>query len=278
MSDDQTMMEMIRDLWHGKRYVVAGTLVGAVLALLLVAGAVPHYKTAMIVAPVPGAGGVDLGAAMPDNTGLAVQYLVNRLGSRDSTAFIYFETMLRGARVADKLRDDELVRRGVAGARLFSFLPARPVPDNAASLSDFLTRHVKIVPVGHSAMRRIYITHPDPAFGVYLLEKLHHHADAMVKTDVAGKAENRSRYLQEQLGRTHHPDHRKALTSLLMEQEHIMMMLAIDEPYAAIMPEPPVTHVRPDWPRPGFLLPLFMLVGAAAGYVVFAARRAALAR
>ena len=71
-----------------------------------------------------------------------------------------------------------------------------------------------------------------------------------------------------------HPDHRRALTSLLMEQEHVQMILAMDEPFAAIIAEPPAAGVKPYWPRKAIVLPVGLLAGMVLAYMLSGLRRA----
>jgi uncharacterized protein involved in exopolysaccharide biosynthesis len=79
-------------------------------------------------------------------------------------------------------------------------------------------------------------------------------------------------YLKDVLDKTSHPDHRRALTALLMEQEHLLMMLAMDEPFAAILAEPPAASVRPWWPRKSLIFAGFAFAGALIGFAMTRSR------
>lgn len=226
----------------------------------------------MLVAPAERAPKADLKALLPDNPGFALQYLVNTIGAQDATDFMRFETMLRGPQVSGVLLKDPVIRSGMAQARKFALLPA-PELDSAAALSALLEKRVKIMPVGNTPLRRISIDHRDPEFGLYLLQNLYAETDRMISGEVEEKARTRSLYLKETLGRVHHPDHRRALTSLLMEQEHILMLLAMEEPFAAIVTERPYVSPRIWWPRKSLVLPGFMLAGMVFGFALWSFRQ-----
>jgi len=63
------------------------------------------------------------------------------------------------------------------------------------------------------------------------------------------------------------------LTALLMEQEHIRMILGANEPYAAIIAEPPSVSVKPYWPRKSLIVAGFMFAGMIAGFALWGLRR-----
>lgn len=269
---EPSLFDVIHAMWRGRAAVALGGVAGLVLAVVFLVLAVPQYRIAMLVAPAERAPKADLKALLPDNPGFALQYLVNTIGSQDATDFMRFETMLRGPQVAGMLLADAKIKTGMEQSRKFAFLPPLNL-DGAASLSTVLEKQLRIAPVGNTPLRRISIDHHDPVFGLYLLNKLYAETDRVISGEVAEKARTRSLYLKDALGRVNHPDHRRALTSLLMEQEHILMLLAMEEPFAAIITEPAYVSARIWWPRKSLVLPGFILAGMVCGFALWSFRQ-----
>lgn len=269
---EPTFGDVVRDLWGARRALAAGAVLGLVAGFIFVSLAVPHYRASLMVAPAERRAGPDIKALLPDNSSFAMQYLVNTLGSQDSGDYMRFENTLREPAVAARLLEDPRIVAGVAGDRRFSLMPERRDARSPEVFSAYLTKRVAIEPVGNSPLRRLVYTHPDRVFASYLLAALHGAADGLIRQEIRDKTESRATYLKEELAKTTHPDHRRALTSLVMEQEHVRMILAMDEPFAAIIAEPPSSGVQPHWPRKPFVLPLFVLAGMVAGYVMLKLR------
>jgi predicted RNA-binding protein YlxR (DUF448 family) len=272
VSADMTLADLLGALWQAKRSIMVGVGIGLVAAILFLLASVPHYRITMLVAPAERASRTDIKALLPDNPSFALQYLVNSVGAQDSTDFVLFENMLRAPRVAAILMRDEQVVDGLA--RPGRFVLARDGKSkNAADLSAQLEDRVQIMPVGNTPLRRVVIDHASAEFGQALLTRLYNETDRLIRADIAAKAQKRSVYLKDMLSRVQHPDHRRALTSLLMEQEHILMLLAIDEPFAAMIVEPPSVSPRPYWPRRGIVLCAFMLAGGMIGFTRWSLKR-----
>ncbi|HIF25628.1 MAG TPA: chain length determinant family protein [Micavibrio sp.] len=267
------LLDLMADLWYGKFFIIIGAVLGVIAALIFFSMAQPQYRAEMLVGPAERGTGPDIKALLPENSSFAVQYLVNSLGSQDSNDYIRFEYMLRGVTVASQLVDDQIVKDGVARAGLFG---AEGLPEdfNADSLARFLDKHVSVQPVGTSPLRRVVFSHPDKEFALYLLQLLYDKTDGVIQQDVRSKTATRAEYLQNAIQETQHPDHKRALTSLLMEQEHISMILDMDEPFAALVVEPSSVADKPAWPRKAIFWPAFILVGCFLGFFVYQLRKA----
>ncbi len=263
------VLRMIRMAWG---FIVVGIIAGLLAGWVFLSIAIPHYRITMLVAPAERAARADIKALLPDNPSFALQYLVNTMGSQDSTDFIRFEHTLLGPSVAAALFNDNKIREGIRGNGSFIF-SRTPELKSPAELSGVLGDIIHIEPIGNTPLRKVVFDHPSPEFGVYLLNRLYDQTDHMIRREVAEKARERSVYLESVLDKTTHPDHRRALTSLLMEQEHILMILAMDEPFAATITEPPSVSVRPWWPRRSLVLPAFVFAGAMLGFVLWGLRR-----
>lgn len=269
---EPNLADVFRLVWQARQYVAGGAVLGLVVAILFLAVAVPQYRITMLVAPAERTTRSDIKALLPDNPGFALQYLLNNAGSQDSTDFVRFENTMRGPSVAARLLKDPKISEGLKKSKKFAFSPAAPIR-TPEELSAVLEKRVAIMPVGNTPLRKIVFDHPSAEFGAALLRRLYDETDHMISSEVAENARKRSLYLKDMLDKVSHPDHRRALTSLLMEQEHLLMLLAMEEPFAAVIAEPPGASVRPYWPRKSLIFAGFAFAGMVAGFAVWSARR-----
>lgn len=195
----------------------------------------------------------------------------------DSSDFMRFESILREPTVAKILLDDPAVRKGLSNARRHRFALAPP-PDTPEKLAEWLQDNIRVEPAGATRLRRVTVLHPDPAFAVFLLQALYKTADGLIRAELAGKTENRIGYLREAIGRTDHPEHRRVLTDLLMDQEQISTIMAVGEPFSAMIAEPPYATAKPYWPRRPFVLAGFAFAGLVLGYALYGLRKSRDAR
>lgn len=276
VADEPTLADVFGAMWAARMRVLTGVILGLAAAFLLLLFAAPQYRISMLVAPAERTAQADIKALLPDNPGFALQYLVNAAGTQDSADFTRFEYVLRGPAVAARI-DAEDRERVVAGmGQVCKFrLGCAPNRDSSAALAELFQKTIRIEPVGNTKLRRIVFDHPSGAFGVWLLERLYEDADRLIRAEVAERAHRRADYLKSVLAKTSHPDHRRALTSLLMEQEHILMILAMDEPFAAIVAEPPIVSVRPVWPSRALIFAGFAFAGAFLGFALSRTKYAA---
>jgi len=266
MQPDPTLGDLLRDLWRAKTPILTGLFLGLAASFAFLFAAVPHYRATMLVAPAERGVGPDIKALLPENSSFAIQYMMNAMGSSESGDFVRFEHILRAPSVAAALLKDERIAAGIGADRAFSFLPARGVLQTPEKLSAYLTDKVAIEPVANVPLRKIVYDHPDPAFAVYLLDRMHAAADGLIRQEIRNRTQARTAYLEKALAITDHPDHRRALASLLMEQEHVRMILAMDEDFAAIKAEPPAAGALPYWPRRVLIVPVFMFCGMLLAY------------
>ncbi len=273
MKREPTLGDLLKDLWQAKLFLIFGGVLGLILAVGFLTTAIPHYRASMLIAPAERAAGPDIKALLPDNSSFAVQYLVNTMGSQDSNDFIRFEHMLRGISVATRLLGDKIIVEGIQSAGNFGFQKNEMKIDTPEKILAHLMQEVSIEPVGTTPLRRLVYKHPDKEFANYLLRRLQETADEIISAEIRNKTHSRTVYLEEALLTTDHPDHRRALTSLLMEQEHVRMILAMGEPFAAIIAEPPTAGIKPYWPRISIVLPIFILGGMFVFYVLYSLRR-----
>ena len=272
---EPTLADIVRDLWRAKFVLVCGAVIGFALAFVFMALAVPHYRAMMIVGPADRQGGVDMRSVLPSNSSFAVQYLMDTISPGDSPDFMRFEQILREPSVAARLMAAKDLPAGVSDVaaklrddKMLRLSGGNDLQNNAAEVSDYLQKHVHVEPVGTTPMKKIVFDHPDPAFALWLVQYLHRSADAMIRQDMEDTAAKREAYLKEAMEHIFNPDHRKAFTALLMEQEHLHMMLAMDGPFAAVIAEPASVSAKPVWPKAGLVYPVFIFAGMFAAYMM----------
>lgn len=270
--DEKTFADILDDIWHAKWVMLLCAVVGLGLALAWVMLATPYYKAEMIVSPANPMNGSEISPPTAGDDLFALRYLVQRMGVSNSSDFQYFENIFNGPQVAARLMQDPQIVNGIMQDVPFSFLPVRQSwqPEDVAA---YFTRHIEIEPVSNSALRRLVYKHPDRGFAVYTLGRMHDIADSLIRERIRSEASERIAYLNDAIAKTNNPDHRRALTTLLLEQERLRMLVSIDQAYAATVVEPASAGTRPVWPDGVFLVAVFMLVGAFIGFIAHAPRR-----
>lgn len=269
---EPTLADLLRDFWRARIYLLTGAVAGIICALVFLAIAVPQYRAAMLVAPTTRSGTPDISALFPDNASFAMEYVLQSFGPGDSSDFMRFETILREPSVADRLLSDEKVKAGVNRAARYRGAGTENI-DTPAKMAAWLQENISVEPVGQTRLKRVAVLHPDPVFAVYLLQSAYSAADGLIRAELEDKTQRRIEYLEHEIDTISHPDHRRVLTKLLMDQEQIKMIMAVGEPFAAQMAEPPAAGPRPVWPRKSLLLPAFAFAGMLASYLLALARR-----
>ena len=259
------MADFLKSLWAAKIHIAFFAFVFIVLGYFFTLLGTPLYRASMIVAPADGYALGDYASSVSEGEGLAIPFWRPREADGISTDFHRFVYTIKGSAAAAILLKDSAVLAGIARDGGWS---ARADEWTAEELSQYLERNIRIQHLGATPLRKILYTHPDPVFAAAFLRKIHLVADQLIRRDRRRQSDSRIRYLQEALQKTANPDHRKGITNLLMQQEHIRMLANLDEPYAAIVVEPPASTPKPVWPNRPLIILVCALAGAAAGYVV----------
>lgn len=234
--------------------MTVGLCVGLLAATLIVLLQKPVWESQMVVAPTSRAGMPGLSSFLPKGgQSPAIQYLLDRVESANSSDFERFETLINSPRLAA-----HVIERKLAD------LPE----SDAAALAKWLNKNVKVRGKGATSFRRITLRHHDPVVAVSLLHDLYRETDMMIRRDTELKTSRRLTYLKEQLPKTFHPDHKDALIALLKEQEQTAMMVSIDKSFAAEIIDPPSVMTRPVAPDWRILFPAFIMAGAIIGLMV----------
>lgn len=187
--------------------------------------------------------------------------------------FVKFEQVLREATVAGILAHYDGVLSKIADDRMFAWQARDEMSPALVSL--YLRRNVRVEPIGLTGSRKISFSHPDPQFAVKILTHLHTIADETIRQKSATETQERIAWLQKELAQSINPDHRAALTALLLAQERRRMLVSMDQPFAAELVEPPAATPKPDWPSKPLVLLGGIFVGMLAGFTFASLRRAA---
>lgn len=267
---DLSLADFCSDIWQGRFYIFSGLLSGFLIALALVALAVPHGGAQMTIAP---ATPIDLAAAsLQAGTSDFPSGFAAQKGAGAHQNFEQFQTVASGAAAASLLLRSEEITQGLSRDRAFSFM--KPERDwSAAKLADYIGRRVVFEPVGETAQRRMRYMHPDPEFAAIFLQRLHAIADGLIRYNTRREVNGRIDYLRGELEKARNPEHRRALADLLMEQERLRMLVSIDQPYAAAVVEPAFVSAAMRWPDAALVFPVFACAGALTGFAVFSLRR-----
>lgn len=227
---------------------VAGTVILAFLWLNL---ATPRYTAETVIGPTSRKGGAARGIRL-EFQDLAQERIRNSPNetSDDETLSDFARAMqlLLSPEIAAILLQDQTL---ATESQLFSVgnplkrfiwmlagqrLNARP---DAATLSDILKHELHIEHVGRSAMRKLWLRHPDRDFVVKFLDALE---------------------------RVTQSDQRRALADLLAAQEQTLLLLSVDLPFAADQIEKAQAPSTPDWPNIGLTLFMALALGLFLGF------------
>ena len=216
--------------------------------------------------------GAETSSMLANDDLFALRFLMQRLGPGQGSDFQRFENIYAGPSVAEILLSDPKILRGLSADKAFVF--AEPEQRwSAEKLSEYLKKRTRLEPVGTSNARRMVYYHPDGAFAKYLLTAIHHIADGLIRRDIRADSRARVEYLRSAIAETGNPEHRRTLTTLLMEQERLLMLVSIDQPYAASVVEPAAIGVKADWPDKALVYLAFALVFAFLGFLAYGVRR-----
>lgn len=257
MNKEISLKELCCLLWRAKIFVTSGVLIGLLSAYLFINFVTPEYKAVMIVAPADGYALGDYASTIEHDKIASLPFWRPKSNEGASPDFYRFVHTLRGPSVAKILVSDEAVLNHINKTL------STPIK-TPEELAVYLSRHVRVDPLGATPLRKITYHHPDQEFVAAMLRKLHLVADQMIRRDRRRQSQSRIEYLDNMLQKTINPDHRKGITNLLMQQEHIQMLANLNEAYAAIMVEPASASPKPTWPNK----PLSYLIGALIGMMV----------
>lgn len=271
-SREPNLIDLFSDVWAAKFYIIVFMCIGAIGAFSFLSVSVPHYKSQMIVAPASPMTGAESSSMLANDNLFALRYLVQRIGAGAGSDFQRFENIYHGVSVASILLKDPTILAGLRNDKAFTFRDTKQ-EWNASKLSEYLKDRVTLESVGTSAAKKFVYFHQDKEFAEYFLSGLHRIADNLIRRNVREDAKARVEYLTRELDTTSNPEHRRTLATLLMEQERLLMLVSIDQPYAANVFEPAFSSVKTEWPNPYLVYTGFIVAGMMIGFLIFSLRR-----
>lgn len=256
--------DLFREIWAGKLFIIIGAVVGVVAAFAFMAVALPHAKAQIVLAP---ANPLTVERVASSAT-LSGQYQAQP--SSENTNFTRFESSYKGVAVANLLLKNPEITEGLKADRSFAFEDAKQswTPEE---LAEYVSRRVRVDPVGETSLRSLNYYHPDATFAVTFLQRLHAITDGLLRRDMRVQIDNRINYLNEALSGARNPEHQRALADLLLEQQRLKMMVSIDQSYAASVVVPASLQAGAGWPNAALVYSLLSLIGAFFGFVLFSA-------
>lgn len=263
---DISLKDLVNRLWAAKLFVAVGIVFAVAVGFVFLTFSVPKYKASMIIAPADGYALGDYASSVQYDRMAALPFWRPKDQEGASTDFYRFIHTLRGTASSEILMKDENVLRGI-NATL-----SRDIK-TPEELAVYLSRHLRVDPLGASPLRRLNYHHPNAEFAAALLRKIHLVADQMIRRDRRRQSQSRIEYLENALRKTVNPDHRKGITNLLMQQEHVQMLANLDEAYAAIVVEPASSSPKPVWPSTPLTLFIAVFIGMVLGYVAYCLNR-----
>ena len=262
MNKEMSLYDLCAALWRAKIYILVGVILACFMAAIFLTTVTPRYKAVMIVAPADGYALGDYASTVQYDQFAALPFWRPKDQEGASTDFYRFMHTFRGPAAAAILMKDETVLSGIKK------IHEKPISSGAA-LAQYLNKYVRIDPLGATPLRRISYYHSDAEFAANLLRKLHLVSDQMIRRDRRRQSQSRVEYLEKALQRTNNPDHRKGITNLLMQQEHVQMLANLDEPYAAIVVEPASPSPKTVWPNIVVVWVVAIFLGSFCGFVIW---------
>ena len=257
---DITLKYLLKLIWRAKYFIVIFTVIAALLGYAFIINATPKYRATMIVAPADGYALGDYASSVQYDRIAALPFWRPKDQEGASTDFYRFTHTLRGPSVAKILMLDKNVL-----SKINETLKEPIKSEQAFAL--YLNKTLRIDPLGASPLRKITYHHADADFSAAMLRKLHLVADQMIRRDRRKQSQSRIDYLNEALAKNSNPDHRRGITNLLMQQEHVKMLANLDEAYSAIIVEPASHSPKPVWPNKPLVYFMAVLLGGFMGFM-----------
>lgn len=271
--DQKSLYDLFWDIWRARLFILTGLTIGAICAGLFLFVAYPHQKAHMIISPANPMNGAEASSLLADDNLFALRYLVQRVGVSESSDFQRFQNIYAGASVASRLLKDSKILSGLKIDQRFKF--SEPQAQwSAEELGAYIEKRVMLEPVSTTAMKRMRYLHVNSDFAKYFLHAIHKTTDELIRERLNKSASARVQYLKETVRNTSNPEHRRALTTLLLEQERLRMLVSIEAPYAASIVEPPAISPKVAWPSGALTILAFISSGALVGFIVFGVRAA----
>jgi uncharacterized protein involved in exopolysaccharide biosynthesis len=266
-----TTRDIAAALW--RRWWLLPVLVVSFLGLALTTlfGSRPVYIVEMAITPVT-ENEESLSGAIGGLSGLASLVGVSLPNGSMGTPFDELLDLLTSQRLADLVAEDHdlmvrLFRRRWNPETESWRPPAGPIASFSRSLREalelpqigdpgsddvrrFLQSNLDVTQSDNGAVRYVELRGEDPVMARELLLMLYNAADQAIRQATLQRTSQQIAFLDSRLRTLAVAEHRAALTQLLSDQEKRLMLLQIDQPYAARIIDPPALPRLPIWPRP----------------------------
>lgn len=293
---DDGLALVVHTVVEGWMLILTGAAVGLLGAVLVLRLIPPEHTARMVVGPTSMFGAAAMGTRVPVLSRVAIG--AAEPGSREEALSDYarFLHLITSVAVAEQLLTEPGMVQGLFpdrwDAETGRWRPATGpvamfkravlavvgrddwiVPD-AHALSRLLGRSLVVETLGTTPMRRLQFRHRDPVFATMVLDRLVRITDTHLRQEAARRLATQIEHVHSGLDAVTVAEHRNALIDLAADQERVLLMLAVDLPFAADRVEPPDAAPLPDWPDvPGILIG-FTAAGLSAGLLAAGVRTA----
>ncbi|WP_197465293.1 hypothetical protein PJ900_08855 [Tistrella mobilis] len=249
--------------------LVAGAILGIVLAVLIKIYGLPEYTARVQLMPsqTTSLAQGDLQAKSLFGGGFL-------MGQQPQSVppYVQFQTALTSFELARQLAEDQQLLTKIfykfwdpeTGqwvapdgpiAKLRDTLGLRPwAPPGAWELQRFMMARVEINAAAANGMMEISFEWEDPVFAQEFLRKMVAVADNMVRAADVRRAQQVEDFILSRLDEVTQIEQRTALTRLMIENERVLIFTAIEAPYAAAIFDGPIVEDRPSSPKLGKMI------------------------
>ncbi|MDX1587868.1 MAG: Wzz/FepE/Etk N-terminal domain-containing protein [Oleiphilaceae bacterium] len=281
--DEIDLVELFRALWAGKWWILASTMLAAVLAVFYALSLPDKYSASALVAPVSEGGSGGLSALASQYGGLASMAGVNIGGGDASKRQIALETLKSRRFLMDFIERHDLkvpllasdgwdMERGewrVDKTRYEAQTAQWLDPDtgeNTLPPSDLKAMKVfsEMMSVSEdtkSGMVTISIESRSPQASQQWVDWLIRDLNEYLKRREMEDTRRNVAYLEEQLERTNIAGMRQVFFSLIEEQTKMLMLAELDPEYAFQVVDPPVVPEERSAPKRSLVVVLAVLLG-----------------
>ncbi len=274
---------ILRDLLRNWYLILAGGALGLFMALGIGALKGPSYTATMIVSPI-----IDDPLNKVQFYGSSYSFadsspVLGRFGGNQPNEFDQFIVLLNSHRVAEVLEEEHQVSRiffsslwdeeretwrrpdGLrflvknAARRLFGYPDWQP--PQSKDVQAYLQDNLKISPVSGGAMRAISLSGSEPEHLARVLSWLFVKTSTLLRDERNAALRANIAYLQERIGQSRIDIYRDSLISLLSDQERELMLSQTEQPFGAVLLEPPTRPRAPSGPEPLLLIAALVLAG-----------------
>jgi len=247
--DPLSLFEILQMLWGAKRKIAAALALVYFVAIIFIFFSDKQYETQLVISPIEDGKNAQIGNLLKVITGN------EGTSGTQSGAMAEFMHLLTSATAGEVLIKDERISqtifarewdpsekvwhapRGIfprvkAAVRWLLRYPGY-APPTGYTLSAYLQKAIKVVPIKSSPMVEVKFYNVDPRFSEYLLEKMFAASDKFLRQQKIERVYKTLAHLNKRLETVENVVHRKSLSDLLLYYEQELMLLETDQPFAA---------------------------------------------